>query len=76
MSTTLIYEPTLSEPGCWKGGIRPEKKRTALVSCPKCGEIVSIGNHKIAADGTVKPSLVCPFNGCDFHDFIVLEGWK
>jgi hypothetical protein len=31
--------------------------------------------HKIAADGTVSPSFVCPHPGCGFHEFIVLSGW-
>lgn len=31
--------------------------------------------HQIEADGTVTPSAVCPTAGCDFHEFVRLEGW-
>jgi hypothetical protein len=34
-----------------------------------------IDEHEIAADGTVTPSVVCTESGCDFHDFVRLEGW-
>lgn len=33
-------------------------------------------DHDIAPDGRVSPSVVCPFEGCDFHDHVVLEGWS
>jgi hypothetical protein len=33
-------------------------------------------NHTISSDGTVTPSVVCSIEGCGFHDFIKLEGWK
>lgn len=32
--------------------------------------------HTIAADGTVSPSVVCPIEGCDFHEFVRLIGWE
>jgi hypothetical protein len=31
--------------------------------------------HTVADDGTVSPSLVCPFAPCTFHEFVKLEGW-
>lgn len=33
-------------------------------------------HHTIADDGTVSPSVVCPREGCSFHEFIRLDGWK
>ena len=74
--TILTYDPELNHPGCWKGGGKPGGKRTALVACPKCGQIATLSDHEIDADGTVKPSLVCPFDPCRFHDHVKLEGWK
>jgi hypothetical protein len=80
--TILTYDPDLSwfdaeqgRFGCWKGGIL-DGKRTANVSCPKCGQIASLSQHTIEADGTVKPSLVCPYDGCSFHDHVKLKDWK
>lgn len=47
----------------------------AIIACPKCGKYAEL-NHTIALDGTVSPSLVCPFSPCDFHDYGNLEGWQ
>ena len=38
------------------------------------GDWFAIQTHSIADDGTVSPSVVCPY-GCEFHEFITLEGW-
>jgi hypothetical protein len=35
---------------------------------------MSLSLHRIAADGTVSPSLVCPYY-CGFHDYVRLVGW-
>ena len=50
-------------------------KGTAHVSCPKCGQTASLCDHTIFPNGTVKPSLVCPWTGCNFHAYVVLEDW-
>ncbi len=31
--------------------------------------------HTIAEDGTVTPSVVCPYDGCDFHKMVQLTDW-
>lgn len=31
-------------------------------------------NHRVTADGTVRPSLVCPYD-CTFHAFVRLDNW-
>ncbi len=31
--------------------------------------------HTIAADGTVTPSTRCYADGCEFHEWVILEGW-
>jgi len=71
---TLKYDPELASKGTWKGA-KWGPRRTAIVSCPGCGQSTSISQHTIDADGKVTPSLVCPF-GCGFHDFVTLENWK
>lgn len=58
----------------WRGGIL-DNRRTASVSCPRCGHVASLSQHDISHEGVVTPSLVCPFSGCDFHDEITLDGW-
>ena len=37
--------------------------------------ILSARIHRIAPDGTVMPSYVCPSTGCSFHTFVRLIGW-
>lgn len=48
---------------------------TATASCPSCGKFFSLTDHKIQSDGTVHPSLVCPSEGCNFHEMAILEDW-
>lgn len=50
-------------------------KHNALVCCPGCGKLVSLTDHTIDPDGTVTPSLVCPFK-CAFHEYVKLADWK
>lgn len=37
---------------------------------------MAILDHDIEADGRVKPSVVCPFEGCGFHEFVTLLDWE
>jgi hypothetical protein len=61
-------------PGTWRPG-SSDGKRTAFFRCPKCPTYGALaGTHEIDAAGKVTPSMVCP--GCDFHEWITLEGWK
>ena len=70
----LQREERLESPGKWKGGTTKGRK-TALITCPRCGAIFSISRHEIAPSmGKVFPSVVCPFR-CGFHDHVRLEGW-
>jgi hypothetical protein len=39
------------------------------------GHYLSIHKHTILDDGMVQPSVVCPIQGCGFHDFVKLEEW-
>lgn len=40
------------------------------------GHYLSIHDHTILSDGTVLPSVVCPVKGCNFHEYIKLEGFE
>lgn len=49
----------------------------AEICCPGCGHVGLIGTqHTVMTDGAVRPSDVCPFPPCTFHEFIVLDGWN
>lgn len=57
----------------------------AFVRCPQCLRLSSIGkrHHTVDADGTVKPSLVCPFTAdkgfdpaCTHHVYARLDDWQ
>lgn len=61
----------LSEKGTW----RPSSGK-AISSCPGCGYLGGLHKHDIAPDGTVTPSMVCPWAPCTFHDMGRLEGWR
>lgn len=51
------------------------KTLRVFVECPGCHTVAPL-NHDVADDGTVSPSLDCPFDDCSFHDHVKLEGWK
>lgn len=59
----------------WRG-LRLAEKRSATLRCPKCGRWTSLSNHTISDNGEVNPSLVCPYENCNFHEYVTLEGWK
>lgn len=61
------------EPDTWKGVIR-DGVRGAGYTCPN-GHTASLADHDIAENGMVAPSVVCPEEGCTFHEYIQLEGW-
>jgi predicted RNA-binding Zn-ribbon protein involved in translation (DUF1610 family) len=62
-------------PRTWKGLKLANGGRSASFTCPKCGQTAVLIDHEINADGTVRPSVVCPTENCDFHEWIVLGGW-
>lgn len=64
-----------NESGVWKGGKRGDGQRTAILSCPMCRQPAPLSDHTIEPDGMVSPSVVCPFQGCSFHEHLKLIGW-
>lgn len=75
---TLLIQSTrrdgVMHKGEWRGAAAGD--RSALVCCPGCGKISSLTDHTIDPDGSVYPSLVCPFDICDFHELVKLADWK
>lgn len=59
----------------WGRGKKEDGSITALVKCPGCDRHASLSQHEIRHDGGVFPSLVCPYDVCEFHEFVMLEGW-
>lgn len=62
--------------GTWKRWDAGPQGQTAAFTCPKCGGIAMLIDHEIGPDGAVSPSVVCPNEKCDFHEYIKLEGWQ
>lgn len=62
--------PTAPARGTWFrwGGL--------YVRCPECGQIGSLSDHTIAADGIVTPSVQCPTEGCAWHEFVQLDEYS
>ncbi len=76
------------EQGTWyPEGKRGEEHQlfSICIACPKCGKSAALWiernykkvgqNHSIAEDGTVSPSVVCPYAPCDFHEFVRLQDY-
>jgi len=49
-----------------------------VIRCGGCNEVATLNTHTISDDGTVNPSVVCPYTkeGCNWHVWLKLEGWK
>lgn len=71
------------EPNTWRPWIfGPTNQRGAVIFC-SYGHGMSIAGdppfgseHRIAPDGSITPSVVCPHDGCDWHVFVKLIGWQ
>lgn len=49
-------------------------RKTARLSCPDCGRLALLEDHRIIEDsGQVVPSVVC--SNCSFHKNIQLANW-
>jgi hypothetical protein len=51
-----------------------EQPFVVSIKCPLCGRGMSVP-HAIAADGTLTPSVVCPYEYCTWHEYVRLGGW-
>lgn len=47
----------------------------ASMACSS-GHVLTLRAHRIAPDGRVAPSVVCPMHGCAFHAYVRLEDWS
>lgn len=46
----------------------------AVLTCPG-GHGLTLRTHRIESNGAVRPSVICQFPGCQFHDFVRLRDW-
>lgn len=72
-----VFAPTVQ---FTRGKWRIKKGKTirdtsAEISCPYCGNVGSLEEHKIDTDGTVSPRAGCAKEGCKFRDDIRLLDW-
>lgn len=58
----------------WFDRHRVDEGRIIYMTCPSCGTVASLEEHKIDDDGTVEPSVSCP--DCAFHEHIALRGYE
>lgn len=91
LQRAATVEELQSKPGVWRA-VTYGERRSAVFSCPGCGEVNSLSfgdmhpGWTIAADGWVTPSVdhswpIRKTDGtvipsCAFHDYIKLEGWQ
>ena len=71
--SNLFFQSDTREKGTWK----PTSTGGAILVCPECGGRISIEplTHTFGKLGdavTVFPSVVCPHNGCLYHQFVRL----
>lgn len=64
-----------SYPSMWYPLKAADGHRSASLICPNGHEGVLL-DHDIAEDGRVSPSVVCPWEGCGFHEHVRLVGWS
>lgn len=69
------HDQSLSGPNTWAIHRYGSGRAQVVTRCSN-GHIGSLDDHKISSDGTVSPSVVCQKEGCNFHEFIKLEGWE
>ena len=60
--------------GGWHHVIR-DGKPIVTIYCPACGFEGDL-DHEISAQGHVMPSVVCPRDGCEFHNVIRLDNYE
>lgn len=52
---------------------KTKDKTIIYMECPRCEQSIGLQNHKIDDHGRVAPSVVCPTQDCNFHEWIKLR---
>ena len=58
----------------WSLATPLDKLALARATAPFHGLVLN--GHRISEEGEVYPSVVCNAKGCEFHEFVLLEGWS
>jgi len=68
---------TIPGQGAWDVHFFTNKQKPILIfRCPSCQRQGALNEHKVDKHGNVTPSVVCPYEDCNFHEWIRLDGWK
>lgn len=79
ISREAAYSPA-GTPGHW---FLRSADEPPYIICPECGHAGRLGNHYIAEDGGISPSIICPRSECgdgvprcSAHYYGRLDGWN
>ena len=73
----MIFRQNQNEedkPGMWKMVSLNGGKKVPMIVCPH-GHLCILDSYHVLPSGTVLPLVLCPIDGCPFHEFVKLEGW-
>lgn len=73
LSVPRLAKRTSTELGWWP--VRIDGWVCSAWMVCRNGHRASLVDHDIAPDGMVRPSVVCPVEGCGFHEHVRLAGW-
>ena len=62
------------KPGTWKMVNLTPAKRVPMIVCPN-DHLCTLESYHVMESGYVLPLVLCPIDGCPFHEFVKLEGW-
>jgi len=54
--------------------VKRDGREIVKVICPKCLTEAAL-DHTVSPDGSIRPSVDCPGEACDFHMMCKLEDW-
>ena len=76
MVDTVILQKSATFPPM-KNGEWFATNKSIFVRCMGCGQLLTLDDHTVNPDGTITPSLVCPYvsEGCTWHVMGKLEGF-
>lgn len=59
----------------WSRVSAPDGKYKVIIDCPWCNRPLALP-HSVSQDGVVRPSVVCTWEGCEFHLSVKLQDWR
>ena len=71
---TLASGELVAGPWWWRTETPGMTYRPVWMRCPY-GHLGTLGDHAVADDGTITPSVQCPEPGCRWHETVRLDDW-